>query len=80
MNIKQTIVKLCGGSNSYISTKVGCKSSGELTSTIRTNIQEIANSNEKIELMGYMFGKWIIKNTSVFFSNGLFKALKEGLL
>jgi len=77
MNIKEKIIKACGGNNSFVSIKVGCKPDGELTTTIRINKQELANSNEKLELLGYMFAKWIIKNTSVFFVIGMFKAFKE---
>jgi hypothetical protein len=79
MGLVEKIVKLCGGINSYVSIKLGCKSDGEMTITIRTNYQEIANENNKQELFGYMLGKWLMKNTSVFFCNGLFKCLKEGM-
>lgn len=76
--IKDMYDKQCGGNNSYDSTKIGCNPHGELTVTIRTNQQEISNSNEKLELMGYMFGKWIVKRCSDYFCIGLNKALKEG--
>lgn len=79
MGIYEIMQKLCGGSNNYTSMKIACKPDGELTITIRTNKQEIINGNEKVELGGYMFGKWLMKQTNVFFVNGMFKALKEGL-
>jgi hypothetical protein len=76
--IVETIKKLCGGNNSYDSTKVMCNPHGEMTATIRTNKQEIANSNEKLQLFGYTFGKWLIKKTNVYFMIGLYNAIKEG--
>lgn len=76
--IRETVIKLCGGSNSYDSTKLGCDSHGELTVTIRTNRQEIANGNSALEQYGYIFGKWIIKRSNMYFCIGLYKALKEG--
>jgi hypothetical protein len=75
--IKKMYEKQCGGNNSYDSTKIGNKSDGEMTATIRTNIQEIANSNEKLEMFGYMFGKWLTKRSSIYFLTGLSKALME---
>jgi len=78
MKLFEKVRKLCGGTNSYQSIKVGCKPDGEMTVTIRTNKQEIANGGEKLETFGYMFGKWLINQRSIYFCNGLFKALKEG--
>jgi len=49
-----------------------------LTTTIRTNRQDISNGNPTLEQYGYMFGKWIIKRSSIHFCIGLYKALKEG--
>jgi hypothetical protein len=68
----------CGGSNSYKSIKVGVASHGEMTTIVRTNIQEIANGNGQLDQYGYMFGKWIKKNADSYFLSGLFKALTEG--
>lgn len=68
----------CGGNNSYKTIKLGCSSHAEMTVTVRTNIQEIVNSNEKLDMLGYMFGKWIKKNADDYFLSGLFKALSEG--
>lgn len=68
----------CGGSNSYKSIKVGVASHGEMTTTLRTNIQEIANGNGQLDQYGYMWGKWIKKNADSYFLSGLFKALTEG--
>lgn len=69
------IIAFCGGQNKYESIKVGANSHAELTATIRTNIQEIANSNEKLEMFGYMYGKWLTKRSSTYFLTGLYKAL-----
>jgi hypothetical protein len=79
MKIVEWIAARCGGSNSYESIKVGCKSNAEATVTIRTNTQEIANSNDKQEMFGYMLGKWIVKRSSAYFCKGLYVALKEGM-
>mgnify|MGYP000971279919 CR=1 FL=1 len=68
----------CGGSNSYTSIKTGVASHGEMTTTVRTNLQEIANGNGTLDQYGYMWGKWIKKNADSYFLSGLFKALAEG--
>ena len=78
MSIKETIIKFCGGSNSYESVKVGNNSHAEMTVSIRTNIQDISKSNVELETLGYIFGTWIIKRSSMHFCIGLYKALKEG--
>jgi len=75
--LKEKIIAFCGGQNKYESIKVGINSHAELTATIRTNIQDIANSNEKLEMFGYMFGKWLTKRSSIYFLTGLSKALME---
>lgn len=67
----------CGESNSYKSIKVGVASHGEMTTTVRTNMQEIANGNGQLDQYGYMFGKWIKKNADSYFLSGLFKALSK---
>lgn len=71
------IIAFCGGQNKYETTKVGANSNAELTATIRTNIQGIANGNEKLEMFGYMFGQWLTKRSSIYFLTGLSKALME---
>lgn len=68
----------CGGSNKYKTIKTGVASHAEMTATVRTNIQEIANGNGQLDQYGYMFGKWIKKNADSYFLSGLFKALSEG--
>jgi hypothetical protein len=73
------IKKLCGGANTYVSIRVQSNSDGEMTTTIRKNYQEIANGNSTMEQYGYMFGKWLMNKTSVYFVNGVFKAFKEQL-
>ena len=78
MSIFKKIIAMCGGDNKYNSiAKIESNPHGLLTTTIRTNIQEISNGNTTIEMAGYMFGKWLVKNTSEYFSIGLYKALKE---
>ena len=77
MSIKETIIKFCGGNNSYTSIKAGVRSNAEMTVTVRTNIQEIANGNGQLDQYGYMFGKWIKKNADSYFLSGLFKALSD---
>jgi len=73
------IQKECGGTNSYQNIRVDCGPNSEMTTSIRTNIQEIANSNSKIEMLGNMYGKWLLKKTSAYFLNGLYKVLREGI-
>jgi hypothetical protein len=69
------IIAFCGGQNKYETTKVGANAHAEMTATIRTNIQGIANSNPALEQYGYMFGQWLIKRSSEYFLTGLYDAL-----